>query len=121
MMTRTLFVVFSLLCLGAVRGHATPLPSRDPQVVVPLLRAFHEHEGFGTIERILGRPDTDIGSAYSITVFRLEDGTSVYVKATPSRNRVFAITRSHPGALAQTLYEPLGRYLDHPQPHSAPF
>jgi hypothetical protein len=106
---------------AASSARATTLPSRDPRVVVPLLQAFHEHEGFGRILRILGAPDGDIGSAYSITIFRLRDGTSVYVKATPSRNRIFYITRSAPGSLAQTLYEPLDRDLRHPVPSSAPF
>jgi len=102
-------------------ARADALPSRDPQVVVPLLRAWHEPGGFARLEHILGRPDTDIGSAFSITVFRLNDGTSIYVKATPSRNRIYTISRSSPGGLSQTIYEPLGGDLDHPVPASAPF
>lgn len=101
--------------------HAAPLPSRDPHVVIPLLRAFHEHGSFARIEQILGAPDTDIGSGFSISVFHLKDGSSVYVKASPSRNRIYTIDRRAPGALAQTLYSPLVPDLDHPVPSSAPF
>ena len=109
------------LGLATLSVRADPLPSRDPQVVVPLLQAFHEHESFGRLLHILGRPEAQTISGYSITVFRLNDGTSVYVKASPSRNRIFDITRSAPGSLVQTLYEPLDRDLDHPMPSSAPF
>jgi hypothetical protein len=101
--------------------HASPLPSRDPQVVVPMLAAFHEHEGFGHVVRILGRPETETISGFSLSIFHLEDGSSVYVKASPSRNRIFEITRSAPGSLAQTLYDPLYHDLRHPVPASAPF
>ena len=102
-------------------ARADTLPSRDPQVVVPLLAAFHEHEGFGHIVRILGRPETETISGFSISIFRLEDGTSIYVKATPSRNRIFDISLSAPGGLVQPLYDPLDCDLRHPVPSSAPF
>jgi hypothetical protein len=110
---------FVLLVPLAVRADA--LPSRDPGVVVPMLQAWHEHGSFASIERILGKPDEETISGFSITTFHLKDGTSVYVKATPSHNRIFGISRSAPGALVETLYEPLGGDLDHPVPGSAPF
>ena len=118
MSCRSLLLVAALLPL-AVR--ADSLPSRDPQVVVPLLAAFHEHESFGRIVGILGRPEDETISGFSISIFHLEDGSSVYVKATPSRNRIFEISRSAPGALVQTLYDPLHHDLRHPAPSSAPF
>ena len=115
-------VLIALTWVLAIAGaRAESLPSRDPQVVVPLLRAFHEHEGFGRVMGILGRPEEEAISGYSITVFRLEDGTSVYVKATPSHNRIFCISRSAPGGLAEMLYDPLTRDLRQPVPSSAPF
>jgi hypothetical protein len=117
---KTLIVFLALTALPFLI-HAAPLPSRDPQVVVPMLRAWHEHGSFARLERILGKPDVDIGSAFSITLFRLADGTSIYVKATPSRNRIYTISRRAPGGLAQTLYEPLDGDLDKPEPASAPF
>ena len=107
--------------LAATSAHATSLPSRDPQVVVPLLAAFHEHEGFGHIVGILGPPEMETIGGFSISIFHLEDGSSIYVKATPSRNRIFGITRSAPGSLVQTLYDPRNRDLRHPAPSSAPF
>jgi hypothetical protein len=102
-------------------ARADSLPSREPQVVVPLLKAWHEHGSFGHLEQILGRPDGESISGFSVTEFRLADGTSVYVKATPSHNRIYTISRSAPGGLAETLYEPLRTDLDRPQPASAPF
>jgi len=118
--TKLLPVLLLALALP-LAARADALPSRDPQVVVPLLRAWHEHGSFAHLEHILGRPDMDIGSAFSITVFRLNDGTSVYVKAAPGRERIYTISRSSPGSLAHMLYEPLDSDLDHPQPASAPF
>jgi hypothetical protein len=102
-------------------AHAGSLPSRDPRAVVPLLEAWHEHGSFAHLERILGRPDGEAIAGFSITEFKLNDGTSIWVRSTPSHNRIYAITRSAPGGLAQTLYEPLARDLDWPQPSSAPF
>ncbi len=112
---------FLLTLVFSVAVRADSLPSRDPQVVVPLLQAWHEHGSFARLEQILGRPDAETISGFSLDAFRLSDGTSVYVHATPSHNRVYTITRSAPGGLAETLYGPLAGDLDRPQPASAPF
>jgi hypothetical protein len=109
------------LALATSHASANPLPSRDPQVVIPLLQAFHEHEGFGRIEQILGSPDSNAVSGFSITTFQLSDGTSVFIQATPSHNRIYTITYRAPGSLAETLYDPRNRDLRHPLPSSAPF
>jgi hypothetical protein len=109
------------LLFAPLTGRSDTLPSRDPRIVLPLLLAFREHGSFGRIQQILGAPDADAISGFSITTFRLNDGTSVYVKATPSHNRIYTISRSAPGALVETLYEPLDRDLRHPLPDSAPF
>jgi hypothetical protein len=116
-------LLFSLLLglLLPLAARADALPSRDPRVVVPMLQAWHEHGSFARIVSLLGAPDEETISGFSITTFHLKDGTSVYVKATPSHNRIFGISRSAPGVLAESLYEPLGGDLDHPAPSSAPF
>ncbi len=119
-MTKILPILLLALALP-LAARADFLPSRDPQVVVPLLRTWHEHGSFARLEHILGRPDAETISGFSLTEFRLADGTSIYVHATPSRNRIYNISRSAPGSLAQTLYEPLDGDLDHPLPASAPF
>jgi hypothetical protein len=118
-MKRLPILLLALALPLAARAEA--LPSRDPQVVVPLLRAWHEHGSFAHLEHILGRPDTETISGFSLTEFRLSDGTSIYVHATPNRNRVYTISRRAPGGLAHMLYDPLDGDLDHPQPASAPF
>jgi hypothetical protein len=100
---------------------AATLPSRDPQVVLPLLERWHEHKGFFQLEHILGRADSQTLSGFAVSVFALRDGTSIYVSSTPSHNRVFTIRRSAPGGLAETLYEPLTGNLDQPLPSSAPY
>jgi hypothetical protein len=110
-----------LSVLFPLHSRAGTLPSRDPQVIVPLLRAWHEHGSFARLEQILGAPDDESISGFSIATFRLKDGTSIYVKATPSHNRIFGISRSAPGVLAENLYEPLDGDLDHPLTTSAPF
>ena len=109
------------LILLSLAARAGSLPSRDPGVVLPKLAAWHEHGSFAQLERILGKPDEESISGFSITTFRLKDGTSVYVEATPSHNRIFGINRSAPGDLAETIYEPLDGDLDHPLTTSAPF
>lgn len=86
-----------------------------------MLDAWHEHGSFARLEAILGKPDDETISGFSITEFKLADGSSVYVKATPSHNRIYTINRRVTGRLAETLYEPLVPYLDHPLPASAPF
>jgi hypothetical protein len=116
-----LFLALLATALLPFAARADSLPSREPGVVLPVLQAWHEHESFARIEQILGKPDMDIGSAFSIAIFRLSDGTSIYVKSTPSRNRIYSISRSKPGGLAETLYEPRDGDLDHPVPGSAPF
>jgi hypothetical protein len=113
------FLCFALLLPLAARS--ATLPSRDPQVVLPLLARWHEHKGFFQLEHILGRADSETISGFAITVFNLSDGTSIYVSSTPSHNRIFTIRRSAPGGLAETLYEPLRNDLDQPQPTSAPY
>ena len=111
-------LVLALFVSDAAR--ADSLPSRDPQVVVPLLRAWHEHDGYARLTHILGRPDSDIGSGIFIWVFRLNDGTSVYASAA-QRDRLISINRRAPGGLAQKLYQPIAHDLDRSQPSSAPF
>jgi len=115
---------FAVLLVGLLlplAARADTLPSREPGVVLPKLEAWHEHGSFASLERILGRPDAEVISGFSVTTFRLKDGTSVYVEATPSHNRIFGINRSAPGVLAETIYEPLDGDLDHPLTTSAPF
>ena len=110
-------VLFAILL--PLAAPASPLPSRDPQVVLPLLQRWHEHKGFFQLEHILGRADREAIAGFAITVFDLSDGTLIYVSSTPSHNRIFTIRRSAPGGLAETLYEPLDRDLDQPLPASA--
>jgi hypothetical protein len=117
-MSKLLLLLVLALPLAA---RADSLPSRDPQVVLPLLERWHEHKGFFQLEHILGRADRQSISGFAISVFDLTDGTSVYVASTPSHNRIFTIRRSAPGGLAQTLYEPLPGDLDRPLPASAPY
>ena len=50
---------------------ADAAPSRDPQVVLPLLQSWHEHGSFARLETMLGKPDSDTISGFSITEFKL--------------------------------------------------
>ena len=119
-MVRVLLSILAAFSLPFA-AQAAALPSRDPQVVVPLLQAWREHGSFLRLEHILGRPDREVVSGMAVSVFDLRDGTSIYVKSTPSHNRIYTISRSAPGRLIETLYEPLAGDLDRPQPASAPF
>jgi hypothetical protein len=120
--TRRASILGALLLsvLLPVAARADTLPSRDPQVVVPLLQGWHEHDGYARLTQILGKPDADVGSGLYIWVFRLQDGSSIYVHA-GQYDRLMGISRSKPGGLAQKLYTPMGHDLDHPVPASAPF
>jgi hypothetical protein len=117
--TKFLPLLFALTL--PLTARTATLPSRDPQVVLPLLERWHEHKGFFQLEHILGRADSQTISGFAISVFALRDGTSLYVSSTPSHNRIFTIRRSAPGRLAETLYEPLAGDLDQPLPASAPY
>jgi hypothetical protein len=117
--TLVLSLLAILLSFGLLQAEGT-LPSRDPRVVIPLLSQTPARQSLHDIERILGRPNESFVSGFHLYVFRLDDATSVYV-ASPDRHRVFSLRRSVPGAIAMTLYEPLGEDLVHPLPTSAPF
>jgi len=55
------------------------LPSRDPAVVLPLLRSFKSVPRIEDIEKILGRMDKDVGSGLYHLIYLLDDGTSILV------------------------------------------
>ncbi len=118
---RSIYLAAVIALLAPLLARADSLPSRDPYVVVPMLQAWHEHGSFARLESILGKPDEESIGGFSITRFRLTDGTSIYVESTPAHNRIFTINRSAPGELANRLYEPLYGDLRHSPPSSESF
>jgi hypothetical protein len=92
-----LIALAAFLFPGLDRAEGTPtLPSRKAVVVLPLLERFSKGDDYSKIEKILGKPDMDIGSGIYIYVFRLNDSTSVTV-GTPNRNLVYSIRRTGHG------------------------
>jgi hypothetical protein len=87
-----LLSAFLISSLGRATDTAA-LPSRKAAVVLPLLKQFSKREGYPKIEKILGKPDMDIGSGLFIYVFRLDDFTTVSVSS-PDGKSVFSIRRA---------------------------
>jgi hypothetical protein len=71
---------FFLLILAfstAARGDI--LPTRKATIVIPLLKSISAKDNYSEIEKILGTPDSDIGSGIYIFSFKLDDGSMIYV------------------------------------------
>ena len=119
--------IFVLLLLAALLSpslscaHDAALPSRDPKVVLPLLKKFNEHSGNRRVVEILGKPDDDLVSGFSIRVYRLTDSTSIYVKSTSDHGRIMGISRTGTAKTSRMIYEPLIQDEMTPPVASAPF
>jgi hypothetical protein len=67
------------------------LPSRKVAIVLPLLKQISGKDAYPQIEKILGKPDRDIGSGVYVYVFGLDDDTTLIIGT--DRNKVFHISR----------------------------
>ena len=74
--------------LNSLNGQEPTLPSRNPEIVLPLLFPFDETRCYNEIESILGLPDNDIGSGIYILFFQLKDSTDIIV-GTPDKDTVW--------------------------------
>jgi len=79
-----------LLFSECARADDTTLPSRKPDVVLPLLKQFSETDGLAKITHILGKEDFDTAGSFLNPEFKLTDGTTIEVKAT-LQGRVYYI------------------------------
>jgi hypothetical protein len=109
-MHRILISALAVTLLLAVFAHATDassLPSRKASVVLPLLKQFSSKNGYAKILQILGKEDLDDGSAFLNCIFKLDDGTSIEVEASPNGKPVYYIHRRlNDGANGiQVIYE----------------
>ncbi len=94
MILRTVPLIAFLLFifLGIARSNGSPLlPSRNAEVVLPLLSHFSPKEGYGKITEILGKEDFDIGNAYRECFFRLKDSPIIEVKASLDGEKIYFI------------------------------
>ena len=96
-MRQTIFLFIFAVATCAFGGEPPAgLPSRDPAVVLPLLRALPSASTYQDVRRILGEPGLDIGSSSPNAIFTLADGSRVHVKthasSPDSPNRVFKVT-----------------------------
>src|SRR5262245_11106650 len=100
-MKRSLIAVLMALVVAqsGAFGHAATTPSRDPKVVVPLLRKLN-HPWVATVEEILGHHDRRIGSGRCILVYVLRDRSEIRVN-TGDCLYVGWITREHHGKSEQ--------------------
>lgn len=76
--------LFSLLSIFALMTAVTSgadnhLPSRDPSIVLPLLKSISKDPGIDDIKKILGNYDKDVGSGVYMLIYRLDDGSSLSV------------------------------------------
>ncbi len=92
-----LLAAIFFFCLGsrAYSEDGPVLPSRQADVVLPLLRAFHPGDGYSHIEHILGKEDIDTGDAIKDCIYGLSDGSSIRVRS--DGKKVFSIFWQRPG------------------------
>lgn len=84
-------VVFALsFSSSLILAKRTDLPSRKASLILPILQKVSEKEKYSKVEKILGKPDSDIGSGIHIYSFTLNDNTHVIV-GTPDKNEVLYI------------------------------
>jgi len=81
------------------------LPSRDPAVVLPLLRSFKSNPRIEDIEKILGHWDKDVGSGVYILIYRLDDGSSIATGGTADLKHLPGITLKKDGQQYEVLYD----------------
>jgi hypothetical protein len=94
-------LILFLAFLAPLVASAATIPSRDPQVVLPLLERWHEHKGFFQLEHILGRADREtIASSPSAAARR-----AVWWKRFTNRSTVTWNSRCPPARLTS------GRWL----------
>jgi len=109
-MRQAVFLLIFAVTICAFGSEPAPaLPSRDPAVVLPLLRALPSGSTYQDVRRILGEPVLDIGSASPNAIFTLADGSRVHVKtralSPDSPDRVFQVTTI-------TLHPPQGGVVE---------
>jgi hypothetical protein len=80
------------------------LPSRDPIVVLPLLRALKGRPDFAEVEKILGHFDREIGSGRCIFIYVLRDHSEVAANSGDCVHPDW-ITRKSKGSPAETLFK----------------
>jgi len=96
-----LYLTLALLAssiVGATERMPQKLPSRIPEIVIPELRKCQSTDGFSFLERILGKPDKDVGSGVYILYYRLEDGSSIVASSAYSK-QIWVIRREFPTAI----------------------
>jgi hypothetical protein len=70
---------------------AATLPSRDPLVVIPLLRQITARDNFARIDQILGRRDLDDSTEFIDAIYQLTDASSIEVKASLDGTTIYYI------------------------------
>jgi hypothetical protein len=100
------FLLFSILASITViaSGKDVGLPSRDPSVVLPLLRSISREPDIDAIEKILGHYDKDEGSGVFLLIYRLDDGSTICIDGT-SLKRLASITLLKEGHKIEIIYE----------------
>jgi hypothetical protein len=94
MKQRIFFLLFTVAVCAFGTELSSRLPSRDPAVVLPLLRALPATSTYPDVCHILGTPELDIGSSSPNAIFTLTDGSHVHVKTTrvAAPDQVFKLT-----------------------------
>jgi hypothetical protein len=86
-----------LLATFAHAGDVHTLPSREIDIVLPLLKAFSPKDGYARIVKILGKEDVDVGDAIKDCTYGLNDGSSIRVRS--DGIKVYSIFWQRPGIL----------------------
>jgi hypothetical protein len=88
-----LIALAAFLLAGIVRlsGDST-LPSRKPNVILPLLTQFSSKDHFDKILKLLGKEDWLLVAKFRGYAFRLEDGTWIGVRVSLDGKTVYSVS-----------------------------
>ena len=100
----TLFLVLCLSLSARAVDEVKGIPSRDPDIALPLLKKLVGQPEVKQVEAILGAHDRIVGSGRCILVFALRDGSEVWVN-TEDCVHLGWITRRQNGKADETIFE----------------
>ena len=80
------------------------LPSRDPVIVLPILKQIKKAPPISALEKILGHYDEDIGSGVFILIWHMSDGSTVSASG-PDLHRINHIHHDIPKQRQEIIFD----------------
>ena len=78
-MRNLIFVIILFFTFSILGKDNNQLPTRNHKIVLPIIKTLKNGDSISEVEKVLGKPDADIGSGIFILIYKLDDGTSISV------------------------------------------